>query len=81
VADYTERVAKQLNSSSKSMEKGRNIARNRPQDLFAQNRTVQRKPQCCPDRACTGVAALVAAACPRVNMPARARSLFGSHTP
>ena len=57
MADYTERVAKQLNSSSRSMEKGRNIARNRPQDLFAQNRTVQRKPQCCPDRSCTGAAA------------------------
>lgn len=27
-----------LNSNSKAMEKGRNIARNRPQDLFAQVR-------------------------------------------
>ncbi|KAL4444645.1 hypothetical protein ABPG77_002462 [Micractinium sp. CCAP 211/92] len=34
----------------------KNIARNRPHDLFAQNRTVQRKPQkCAISPACTGL--------------------------
>ncbi|PSC68950.1 hypothetical protein C2E20_7496 [Micractinium conductrix] len=54
VADHVERNAKVTNSNSKCKEKGKNIARTRPQDLFAQNRTVQRKPQKCTQATCSG---------------------------
>ena len=91
-SNRTVQVARESNSSRNSREKGRNIARNRPQvswaparpastcdldlfvdllpcqtcpaaalaspqDLLAQNRVVQRKPQPCTDRSCSGASA------------------------